>query len=109
MSTSVIQNHVLAAAKLLGLKTVFTEHSHFNFGDLAGINLNKLSKWSMKDVDAAICVSHCCKENFYLRTAFNPNDSFVIPNAVDPDIFYPDFAFLQKKHKLINIVFISRL
>ena len=90
MSTSVISNHVLSVAKLLGLKTVFTEHSLFNFKDLASINLNKLNKWSSKDLDAVICVSHVCKENFCVRTSFEPKDTFVISNAVDPSRFYPD-------------------
>lgn len=70
-------------AKALGLKTVFTEHSLFSFNDAAGINLNKISKWALRDLDAAICVSATCKENFCLRTKFNPNHCFTIPNAVD--------------------------
>jgi len=39
------------------LKTVFTEHSLFGFNDMAGINLNKISKWNFRDLDAAIAVS----------------------------------------------------
>jgi phosphatidylinositol glycan class A protein len=81
---------VLSVAKLMGLKTVFSEHSLYNFKDLASINLNKLSKWSMKDIDAAICVSHVCKENFCLRTSFSSKDTFVIPNAVDSSRFFPN-------------------
>ena len=56
-STSVIQLLVMSVAKCYGVKTVNTEHSLFGYKDAAGINLNKLSKWSFRDLDAAICVS----------------------------------------------------
>ena len=48
---------VSSAAKNFGLKTIFTEHSLFGFNDMAGINLNKISKWNFRDLDAAIAVS----------------------------------------------------
>ena len=48
---------VISAAKIYGIKTVFTEHSLFGYQDAAGINLNKLVKWAFRDLDAAICVS----------------------------------------------------
>jgi phosphatidylinositol glycan class A protein len=95
------------AAKLYGLKTVFTEHSLFGFHDAAGINLNKLLKWAVRDLDAAICVSNACKDNFCLRTKFNPNSCFTIPNAVDSLRFYPDLN--KKKTSTINVVYVSRL
>jgi phosphatidylinositol glycan class A protein len=96
------------AAKLYGLKTVFTEHSLFGFHDMAGINLNKLSKWAMRDLDAAICVSNACKDNFCLRTKFNPNACFTIPNAVDSMRFFPE-PCLKEPSPTINIVYVSRL
>jgi phosphatidylinositol glycan class A protein len=70
--TSILAHVVLMAAKSMGLKTVFTEHSLFTFNDLFGIHLNKLVKWSFRDLDAAICVSHACKENFVLRASYEP-------------------------------------
>jgi phosphatidylinositol N-acetylglucosaminyltransferase subunit A len=82
-STSILQHVVLMAAKSCGLKTVFTEHSLFAYGDISGIHLNKLIKWSFRDLDAAICVSHACKDNFVLRAKANPSKCFTIPNAVD--------------------------
>ena len=106
-STSVLQQTVIMAAKLYGLKTVFTEHSLFGFHDAAGINLNKLLKWAVRDLDAAICVSNACKDNFCLRTKFNPNSCFTIPNAVDSLRFYPDPN--KKKSSTINVVYVSRL
>ena len=47
LSTSTIQQTVLMAAKLMGIKAIFTEHSLFGFDDMAGINLNKLAKWAV--------------------------------------------------------------
>lgn len=41
----------------MGLRIIATEHSLFNFDDAAGINLNKVSKWTYKEADACICVS----------------------------------------------------
>jgi phosphatidylinositol N-acetylglucosaminyltransferase subunit A len=90
---------VMSCAKAFGLKTVFTEHSLFGFSDAAGINLNKISKWALRDLDAAICVSNACKENFCLRTKFNPRHCFTIPNAVDSLRFFPDFYQLKQRKK----------
>lgn len=88
----------LSAAKNFGLKTVFTEHSLFGFNDMAGINLNKISKWNFRDLDAAIAVSQICKENFCLRTKFDPNRCYTIPNAVNTQQFFPDFEISKFKN-----------
>jgi phosphatidylinositol glycan class A protein len=84
------------AAKSMGLKTVFTEHSLFSYSDLFGIHLNKLIKWSFRDLDAAICVSHACKDNFVLRAKLDPKITFTIPNAVDSDKFTTKAALRDK-------------
>ena len=103
------------AAKSYGLKTVFTEHSLFGYNDSTGIHLNKIIKWTFRDLDAAICVSHACKDNFVLRAKIDPSQTFTIPNAVDSQKFTPDFEVREKEIKesgnpdQINIVFISRL
>jgi len=56
-STSILQHVVMLAAKSYGIKTVFTEHSLFGYNDFHGIHLNKIIKWSFRDLDAAVCVS----------------------------------------------------
>jgi len=105
----------MMAAKSYGLKTVFTEHSLYAFNDFLGIHLNKIIKWSFRDLDAAICVSHACKDNFVLRAKVDPRKSFTIPNAVDSNRFTPDPSIrerdIQKSGNAnqINIVYISRL
>lgn len=114
-SVSILQHVILMAAKSYGLKTVFTEHSLFGYGDFHGIHLNKLIKWSFRDLDAAICVSNACKDNFVLRAKFDPIKSFTIPNAVDSKRFNPSPEIRKKEIERcgnpnqINIVFISRL
>lgn len=100
---------VISAAKIYGIKTVFTEHSLFGYQDAAGINLNKLVKWAFRDLDAAICVSQACKDNFCLRVKFNPAASFNIPNAVDSQRFFPEPDLNSRKGDIINVVFVSRL
>lgn len=103
------------AAKSLGIKTVFTEHSLYSFHDWFGIHLNKIIKWSLRDLDAAICVSHTCKENVVLRCKIHPTDAFVIPNAVDSSRFTPDPSIREREiaksgnPDRINIVYVSRL
>jgi len=79
------------AAKACGVKTCFTEHSLFTFGDQFGVHLNKIIKWTMRDLDAAICVSNACKDNFVLRAGYDPTRTFTIPNAVDSERFTPNF------------------
>lgn len=100
-------------AKALGLKTVFTEHSLFTYQTRDDININKLIKWSFRDLDAAICVSNACKDNFVLRAKIDPQKTFTIPNAVDFNRFTPNFAIREQELKnnpeQINIVYISRL
>jgi len=83
------------ASKAFGVKTVFTEHSLFGFNDGFGIHINKLIKWSFRDLDAAICVSHACKDNFSLRTKVAPQRVFTIPNAVDSKRFTPDISIRE--------------
>lgn len=56
-STAVLGLTCINVAKMLGIKSCLTEHSLFNYGDMAGINLNKLVKWSFRDLDAMIAVS----------------------------------------------------
>lgn len=112
-SVSILSHIALMTAKQLGLKTVFTEHSLFTFSEVSAVHLNKLVKWTFKDIDAAICVSNACKDNLVLRAKIDPHKTFTIPNAVNFEKFTPDFAIreneLKNKPDQINIVFISRL
>ena len=114
-SSSIIQHCVMMASKSLGLKTVFTEHSLYGYNEFFSINLNKIIKWCFKDLDAAICVSNACKENFVLRAKYDPTRTFTIPNAVDSDKFRPNPSIREAEiaksgnPNQINIVYISRL
>ena len=45
-------------AHLMGVRTVFTDHSLFGFDDAASILTNKLLEGALRNVDAAICVSN---------------------------------------------------
>ena len=96
-------------ARTMGLRTVFTDHSLFGFADAASILTNKLLKFTLSDVDHAICVSHtwyaacpslerwfsllahrsCSKENTVLRASLDPLMVSVIPNAVVAENFRP--------------------
>lgn len=108
LTTSITAAMVIFYAKLLGLKTVFTEHSHFSTSEHQFLICNKIAQFYLRDTDATIAVSQACKENFSLRTKVSPHSCFVIPNAVDTNKFYPNPKLRSPANK-INIVHVSRL
>jgi phosphatidylinositol glycan class A protein len=57
-SLSSIGHEGILHAHLMGIRTVFTDHSLFGFEDAASILTNKLLVGTLKNVDAVICVSH---------------------------------------------------
>ncbi|RLN71576.1 hypothetical protein BBJ28_00024904 [Nothophytophthora sp. Chile5] len=98
-----------AAALGIGLKTVYTDHSLFGFADAASVHLNKVMKFSLSTVDAAIGVSHTCRENLVLRACLRPDRVATIPNAVDATKFTPPPPSVLKPDDPITVVIISRL
>ena len=69
---SSLMMHCFHISGAMGLRTVFTDHSLFEFADASSIHLNKGLKWSLQEIDAAITVSHVNKENISLRASLNP-------------------------------------
>ena len=57
-SLSSLAHEGILHAHHLGVRTVFTDHSLFGFDDAASILTNKLLEAALRNVDAAICVSH---------------------------------------------------
>ena len=57
-SLSALAHEGLLHAHLMGVRTVFTDHSLFGFDDAASILTNKLIEACLRNVDAVICVSH---------------------------------------------------
>lgn len=57
-SLSAIGHEGILHSHLMGIRTVFTDHSLFGFDDAASILTNKLMAGTLKNVDAVICVSH---------------------------------------------------
>ncbi len=57
-SLSSIGHEGILHSHLMGIRTVFTDHSLFGFEDAASILTNKLLVATLKNVDAVICVSH---------------------------------------------------
>lgn len=95
-------------ARTMGIDCVFTDHSLFGFSDISSILTNKLFKFSMVDVSKIICVSNTSKENTVLRTRCCPSNVYVIPNAIDADLFQPSCKD-SVPSKRITIVVVSRL
>lgn len=57
-SLSALGHEGILHSHLLGVRTVFTDHSLFGFEDAASILTNKLLAGTLTNVDAVICVSH---------------------------------------------------
>ncbi|EPS96892.1 hypothetical protein FOMPIDRAFT_127023 [Fomitopsis schrenkii] len=111
-SLSSLAHEGILHAHHLGVRTVFTDHSLFGFEDAASILTNKLLEAALRNVDAAICVSHTGRENTVLRAGLPPESVYVIPNALVADQFKPDLT-PKTAHALplatVTIVVISRL
>jgi phosphatidylinositol glycan class A protein len=91
-ATSTMASESIVYAGIMGLTTVYTDHSLFGFDDLAGVILNRVLQTTLSTIDAAICVSHTCRDNFILRTRMQGDLAQrvrVIPNAVSPEKFTP--------------------
>jgi phosphatidylinositol glycan class A protein len=92
-------------ARTMGKHVVYTDHSLFAFNDIACINLNKVIKSYLTDIDQTISVSYIGRDNLILRTLLNPRICNVIPNGVDFSKFKP---IDRDYNDRINIVCISR-
>ena len=107
--TSVTSLECLLHARTLGLRTVYTDHSLFGFGDLAEVNINKVLRSVFADLDQSISVSNIARDNLVLRSMLNPTKSNVIPNGVDFTKFKPDPELQKKKNSNeITIISVSR-
>ncbi|KAJ7089209.1 transferase [Mycena belliarum] len=116
-SLSSLGHEGILHSHLLGVRTVFTDHSLFGFDDAASILTNKLMAGTLKNVDAVICVSHTGRENTVLRGELferyeeDPDvlsvrrSVYVIPNSLVPEQFQPS---PPKSSDMITIVFLSR-
>ncbi|KAG8979889.1 hypothetical protein FRC05_007332 [Tulasnella sp. 425] len=110
-SLSSLAQEAILHAHLLGIKTVFTDHSLFGFDDAATILTNKLLVGALRNVDAVICVSNTGRENTVLRAHLSlraESHIYVIPNAVIPEQFTPTTPFSPAGSE-ITIVVVSRL
>ncbi|KAI0826359.1 transferase [Irpex lacteus] len=85
-------------AHLMGVRTVFTDHSLFGFDDAASILTNKLLEGALRNVDAAICVSHTGTASTTIV--------YVIPNALVADQFKP--AEQPPSTDILTIVVVAR-
>ncbi|KJH42512.1 glycosyltransferase, group 1 family protein [Dictyocaulus viviparus] len=93
---------------LMGIRTVFTDHSLFGFADASAILTNTLVlQYSLANVDRIICVSYTSKENTVLRGKLDPRKVFTIPNAIETKLFYPDIK--QFYENPTTIIFLGRL
>lgn len=113
-ATSTLANESVVYAGILGLGAVYTDHSLFGLHDAAGVILNRVLSTTLSTVDAAICVSRACRDNFILRTRLDPKRVFIIPNAVDASKFRPVFKHSAEQHHAktsnrLTVVVVSRL
>jgi phosphatidylinositol glycan class A protein len=57
-SLSSLAHEAILQAPMMGVKTVFTDHSLFGFGDAVGVLTNKLLVGALRNVGGVIGVSH---------------------------------------------------
>lgn len=106
---SSMAHEALFHAQILGLRTVFTDHSLFGFADVGSILTNKLLRFALANVDHVVCVSHTARENTVLRAALAPEHVSTIPNAVDATQLYPERAPRRAGAREVTFVVLSRL
>ncbi|XP_044731343.1 phosphatidylinositol N-acetylglucosaminyltransferase subunit A [Chrysoperla carnea] len=104
---SALAHEAMLIGSLMGLKTVFTDHSLFGFADTSAVLTNKFLNIWLSNCNHCVCVSHTGKENTVLRAKVQSNRVSVIPNAVDTVLFTPDPS--QRSRSCITIVIVSRL
>lgn len=107
-TSSVLSHESLLQGQLLGLPTVYTDHSLYGFDGLESANLNKYLSLPLACVDAAIAVSRVGRANLVLRTGIPVQRVYAIPNAVDARKFQPDPS-ARPQPPTINVVLLSRL
>lgn len=119
-SLSALAQEAIFHSHLMGVRTVFTDHSLFGFDDAASILTNKLLEAVLRNVDAVICVSHTGyadvyiltpdaesvfrRENTALRARLYPETAYVIPNALVANQFKPS---LDKPFSEIGLSVVS--
>lgn len=99
-ATSTLANESVVYAGVLGLASVYTDHSLFGLHDAGGVILNRVLTTTLATVDAAIGVSQACRDNLILRTRPSRRPVFVIPNAVNAENFQPGPR--QEGRQLLN-------
>ncbi|CAD6191535.1 unnamed protein product [Caenorhabditis auriculariae] len=105
---SAMAHEALLNGGLMGLRTVFTDHSLFGFADASAVLTNTLVlQYSLANVDQVICVSYTSKENTVLRGKLESKKVSTIPNAIQTDLFTPDPE--QFFNNPTTIVFLGRL
>lgn len=101
-SLSSLGHEAIYHAPLLGVRTVFTDHSLFGFGDAVGILTNKLLAGALRNCDGVICVSNTGRENTVLRAEIEPERVSVVPNALEAEDFTPDPSRASKDHSELS-------
>ena len=107
---SSLAHEALFIGEMMNKATAFTDHSLFGFADASAIVTNHFLKFSLCNVGRCICVSHIGKVNTMRRAEIAPKKVYVIPNAVDADVFLPDFKRKSpRKDGIIVVAIGSRL
>lgn len=104
---STLAHEGLLVGNMMGLKTVFTDHSLLGFSDVGSIFINIVLRMALSACNHCICVSHTGKENTVLRANAKIDNVSVIPNSVDTQMFHPIPELRFKDN--VTIIVLSRL
>ena len=93
-------------AQQLGISTILTDHSMFEFLKIERIICNTLNQFICQHIDHIICVSKSASINTAKRLNKSINDISIIPNGIDTKLFYPN---INQNNKRIRVLFCARL
>jgi len=96
-------------ARLLGIHTIYHDHSLFSIADPFGYHVNKILNCVIRSaVSKVVTVSNTNKENLLIRAGVPSSKVYVIPNAIDPIQFRPT-SYENKDPDFVTVITVIRM
>lgn len=102
--TSVMLHTSIREIELLGIHTVYTDHSIMSTNTISGITMNKVFRTYSSNINAFICVSNANATNFIKRQEIQsfPPSLHIIPNGVNQEIFLQNTLLHPLRQQITN-------
>lgn len=101
---SVMLHTSIREIELLGIRTVYTDHSIMSINTVAGIAMNKVFRAYSSNINAFICVSNANATNFIKRQEMQsfPPSLHIIPNGVNQEGFLQSTSLHPLRQQITN-------